>query len=193
MKIRTTLALAGIAALTLGACTDTGTTETTVTETTTAEAAPTTATTATPATTAAAETTETTQDSTPVTGEDPVFAAIDAVLADHPDGIVTDIDREDGRVDYDIDVVVGDQVIELEVDADGNVREDERESDDDDVAEARAATVTAADAIRQALDQIPDGVLDEAELDEDDGALRWEIELDDADGNDLAEITIPAN
>ncbi|HJD77513.1 MAG TPA: PepSY domain-containing protein [Corynebacterium pollutisoli] len=193
MKIRTTLALAGIAALTLGACTDTGTTETTVTETTTAEAAPTTATTATPATTAAAETTETTQDSTPVTGEDPVFAAIDAVLADHPDGIVTDIDREDGRVVYDIDVVVGDQVIELEVDADGNVREDERESDDDDVAEARAATVTAADAIRQALDQIPDGVLDEAELDEDDGALRWEIELDDADGNDLAEITIPAN
>ena len=190
MKIRTTLALAGIAALTLGACTDTGTTETTVTETTTAEAAPTTATTA---TTAAAETTETTQDSAPVTGEDPVFAAIDAVLADHPDGIVTDIDREDGRVVYDIDVVVGDQVIELEVDADGNVREDERESDDDDVAEARAATVTAADAIRQALDQIPDGVLDEAELDEDDGALRWEIELDDADGNDLAEITIPAN
>ena len=193
MKIRTTLALAGIAALTLGACTDTGTTETTVTETTTAEAAPTTATKATTATTAAAETTETTQDSTPVTGEDPVFAAIDAVLADHPDGIVTDIDREDGRVVYDIDVVVGDQVIELEVDADGNVREDERESDDDDVAEARAATVTAADAIRQALDQIPDGVLDEAELDEDDGALRWEIELDDADGNDLAEITIPAN
>lgn len=193
MKIRTTLALAGIAALTLGACTDTGTTETTVTETTTAEAAPTTASTATTATTAAAETTETTQDSTPVTGEDPVFAAIDAVLADHPDGIVTDIDREDGRVVYDIDVVVGDQVIELEVDADGNVREDERESDDDDVAEARAATVTAADAIRQALDQIPDGVLDEAELDEDDGALRWEIELDDADGNDLAEITIPAN
>lgn len=193
MKIRTTLALAGIAALTLGACTDTGTTETTVTETTTAEAAPTTASTATTATTAAAETTETTQDSTPVTGEDPVFAAIDAVLADHPDGIVTDIDREDGRVVYDIDVVVGDQVIELEVDADGNVREDERESDDDDVAEARAATVTAADAIRQALDQIPDGVLDEAELDEDDGALRWEIELDDADRNDLAEITIPAN
>lgn len=193
MKIRTTLALAGIAALTLGACTDTGTTETTVTETTTAEAAPTTASTATTATTAAAETTETTQDSTPVTGEDPVFAAIDAVLADHPDGIVTDIDREDGRVVYDIDVVVGDQVIELEVDADGNVREDERESDDDDVAEARAATVTAADAIRQALDQIPDGVLDEAELDEDDGALRWEIELDDADGNDLSEITIPAN
>lgn len=193
MKIRTTLALAGIAALTLGACTDTGTTETTVTETTTAEAAPTTASTATTATTAAAETTETTQDSTPVTGEDPVFATIDVVLADHPDGIVTDIDREDGRVVYDIDVVVGDQVIELEVDADGNVREDERESDDDDVAEARAATVTAADAIRQALDQIPDGVLDEAELDEDDGALRWEIELDDADRNDLAEITIPAN
>ncbi|WIM72339.1 hypothetical protein QP028_14480 [Corynebacterium suedekumii] len=30
-------------------------------------------------------------------GEDPVFRAIDAVMADHPDGIIVGIDREDDR------------------------------------------------------------------------------------------------
>ncbi|MDO5511296.1 PepSY domain-containing protein [Corynebacterium sp.] len=179
MNTRSTLALICVGGLALGACTDSGTTTTTVTETTTATAA------ATPTTE------QTTATETTTTG-DPVFAAIDAVLAAYPGGVITDIDREDGRVTYDIDVAVGDTIVELEVDGDGTIREDERDSDSDDVAKSRAATVTVADAISQALDQFPDGVLDEAELDEDDGVLRWEIDLDDADGNDLAELTFPA-
>ena len=126
-------------------------------------------------------------------GDDPAFAAIDAVLAEHGDGIVINVDREDDGKAYDVDVVVGTEVIELEVDADGTVREDERESGDDDVAKAQDASVTAADAIRGALDQHPDGLLDEAELDEDNGDLHWKIELDDADRNDLAELEVPAN
>lgn len=126
-------------------------------------------------------------------GEDPVFGAIDTALAAYPGGIIVDIDREEGRNTYDIDLVLDNQVIELEVDVDGTVREDERDSDDDDVREARAATVTAAEAIREALDRHPDGYLDEAQLDEDDGRLYWEIELDDANFNDLAEIDLPAN
>ena len=89
--------------------------------------------------------------------------------------------------------MVGAEVIELEVDADGTVREDEREDEDDDVAKAQAATVTAAEAIGEALDQHTDGFLDEAELDEDDGVLRWKVELDDADRNDLVELELPAN
>lgn len=174
------------AALFLGACTaseDTSTTETTAAEATAG------ATTAAPAeTTTAAEATADRRD-----GDDPVFAAIDAVLAQHSDGIIIDIDREDDRDTYDIDVVVGAEVIELEVDADGTVREDEREDEDDDVAKAQAATVTAAEAIGEALDQHTDGFLDEAELDEDDGVLRWKVELDDADRNDLVELELPAN
>lgn len=181
MKISAAVALVGVSALALSACTDTGTTTTTVTETATEQAS---------TETSAAQTTEATR--SPAAGNDPVFAAVDAVLAAHPGGIITDIDREDGRVAYDIDVVVGDQVIELEVDDDGNVREEEREGDDDDVAEARAATVTAVEAMRQALAQHDGGVVDEAELDEDDGALSWEVDLDDAGGNDLAEVTVPA-
>lgn len=194
MNKRTALVVAGtvgLTALALTACTDSGTTTTTVTETTTAQAQDQTPPTENTQTTTQATTETTTQ--SPATGEDPVFAAIDAVLATHSGGIVTDIDREDGRVAYDIDVVVGNEVLELEVDADGSIREDEREGDDDDVAEARAATVTAADAIRQALEQVQGGVLDEAELDEDDGMIKWDIDLDDANGNDLAEISIPAN
>lgn len=125
-------------------------------------------------------------------GEDPVFAAIDAALDAYPGGVVVDIDREDALDTYDIDVVVDGQVVELEVDGAGSVREDEREGDDDDVRKASEATVTAADAIRQALDRHPEGVLDEAELESDDGRLEWEIDLDDADRRDLAELTLPA-
>lgn len=124
---------------------------------------------------------------------DPVFAAMDATLAAYPGGIIVDVDREDGRHTYDIDIVLDNQVIELEVDVDGTVREDEREGDDDDAREAHAATVTAAEAIRDALDRHPEGYLDEAQLDEDDGRLYWEIELDDANFNDLAELDLPAN
>ncbi|MHA2787708.1 hypothetical protein ACXZ66_00950 [Corynebacterium sp. S7] len=67
-------------------------------------------------------------------GDDPVFSAIDAVLAQHADGVIVDVDREDSTQLFDIDVVVGNEVIELEVDATtGDIREDEREGDDDDI------------------------------------------------------------
>lgn len=147
---------------------------------------------------APADDTATAQDDTtsadavdPQAQEDPVFAAIDAALDAYPGAIVVDVDRDDGET-FDIDLVVGDEQVELEISADGAVREDEREGDDDDVREAHAVTVSAADAIRQALDQHPGGVLDELELDEDDGALRWEIDLDDAQRGDLAELELPA-
>lgn len=128
-------------------------------------------------------------------GADPVFAAIDAALAAHPGGIVVEIDREDGgSVTYDIDVVVGNTILELEVDASGAVRVDDRDDDDDDddIADAHRVRVPAAEAITQALDRHPGGVLDELDLDSDDGALWWEIELDDANRDDLAEVRIPA-
>lgn len=125
--------------------------------------------------------------------EDPVFPAIDAVLEEYSGGIIIDIDREDNSAAYEMDVVFEDQVIEVDVGSDGTVREDERESDAEDVAKAQEASVTAAEAIREALEQHPEGVLDEAELDRDDGLLRWEIELDDADGRDLVELNLPAN
>ena len=56
----------------------------------------------------------------------------------------------------------------------------------------RLLTVTAAQAIGLALDQYPDGIIDSVELDEDDGQLKWKIDLDDTSGNDLADVEIAA-
>ena len=128
-----------------------------------------------------------------VIDDDPVFDIIDIVLTQHPDGIITDIDREDSSDQYEVDVVVGQEVLELDVTTSGQISVDDRDNDDDDdIREAHAATVTAAQAIGLALDQYPDGIIDSVELDEDDGQLKWKIDLDDTSGNDLADVEIAA-
>lgn len=182
------LTAVGGLSLTLAACGDSADTDTTtVVPTTDATAAAT-----------ADPTTENSTESSSATamdGEDPVFPAIDAVLAEYAEGVITDIDREDSTDVYDIDVVVGQEVIDLVVNAStGELREEGRESTDaDDEREVAEATVTAADAITRALEQHPDGVLDEISLDEDNGNIQWDIDLDDVNRNDLTELHIPAN
>lgn len=92
---------------------------------------------------------------------------------------------------YDIDVVVGQDVLELVVNAGtGEVREEERDTDDDSVREANDAQMNIRAAIEQALEQHPDGVLDEISLNEEDGRLEWDIDLDDANRNDLTELVV---
>lgn len=175
--------------LTLAACGDSNNTATT----TEATAADTAVDTATEEDTAPEETTTADESqSTPVAGEDPVFQAIDAVTAAYPEGIITDIDREDSTDVYDIDVVVGQDVLELVVNAGtGEVREEERENDDqEDIREATDAQMTVVAAIEQALEQHPDGVLDEISLNEEDGRLEWDIDLDDINRNDLTELVV---
>mgnify|MGYP000854144417 CR=1 FL=1 len=140
------------------------------------------------------ETTVTTADTADqVAGEDPIFNVINAALAEYPEGIIVDIDREDDTDSYEIDLVQGDQLIELQVDFDGTLREDDRQGDEDMIVRAQNATVTAEDAIREALSLHPEGLLDEAELEDADGTIQWKIQLDDADRNDLAELDIAAN
>ncbi len=144
----------------------------------------------------AVDTTTSTSSSTATSAaidDDPVFNIIDTVLAEHPDGIITDIDREDSSDQYEVDVIVGQEVLELDVTTSGQISVDDRDNDDDDdIREAHAATVTAAQAIGLALDQYPDGIIDSVELDEDDGKLKWKIDLDDTSGNDLADVEIAA-
>lgn len=185
-RLMKTIAVAASAGLFLAACSDT---DDTVTDdpgtvvTTTEEPGE-----------SPVETTVTTADAEEqIAGEDPVFRVIDAVLADYPDGIIVDIDREDNADSYEIDVVEGEDLIELQVDFDGALREDDREGDEEMVVRAQDATVTAEDAINQALELHPEGLLDEAELNDEDGTLQWRISLDDADRNDLAEVDVAAN
>lgn len=142
------------------------------------------------------ETTEDTQtadatDGTQGSGNDAVFDVIDAVEAEYDGGFIVDIDRDDNGSSYDVDVVVGNEVIELDVTPDGNISVDERESEDDKVAKAERATVTVTDALNEAFNQHADATLDQIDLDEDDGSLRWEVELDGTDGSDI-ELDIPA-
>lgn len=170
------------APLILAGCssTDTGTAESTISSETASAVDATTSTSSSTATSA-------------VIDDDPVFDIIDIVLAQYPDGIITDIDREDSSDQYEVDVVVGQEVLELDVTTSGQIHTDDRDNDDDDdIREAHAATVTAAQAIGLALDQYPDGIIDSVELDEDDGQLKWKIDLDDTSGNDLADVEIAA-
>ena len=181
-RLMKTVAIAASAGLFLSACT---------TSDDTAAEDPGTVTTTTPAGEDPPETTVTTADQ--VEGEDPVFRAIDAVMADYPDGVIVAIDREDDADSYEFDVVQGEEVVGLQVDFDGTLREDDREGDADDVANAQASTVSATDAINEALELHPEGLLDELDLEDEDGALLWKVSLDDADRNDLAELDVAAN
>lgn len=170
------------APLILAGCssTDTGTAESTISSETASAVDATTSTSSSTATSA-------------VIDDDPVFDIIDIVLAQYPDRIITDIDREDSSDQYEVDVVVGQEVLELDVTTSGQIHTDDRDNDDDDdIREAHAATVTAAQAIGLALDQYPDGIIDSVELNEDDGQLKWKIDLDDTSGNDLADVEIAA-
>lgn len=172
--VSTPLLLAGCSS------TDSGTAESTISSETASAVDATTSTSSSTATSAAID-------------DDPVFNIIDTVLAEHPDGIITDIDREDSSDQYEVDVIVGQEALELDVTTSGQIHTDDRDNDDDDdIREAHAATVTAAQAIGLALDQYPDGIIDSVELDEYDGQLKWKIDLDDTSGNDLADVEIAA-
>lgn len=128
-----------------------------------------------------------------VASDDPVFEAIAAVTGQHADGIIVGIDRDDRDEDYDVDVVVGEEVLDLKVGLDGTVTEEEREQDEDDVRKAQEASVDAESAVNRAYEGRGEGLtVDDVDLDEDDGRLVWEIDFDDADGNDADEVVIDA-
>lgn len=125
-------------------------------------------------------------------GNDPVFDAIAAVTAEHADGFIVSIDRDDRDEHYEIDVVVGEQVLDLKVGLDGTITEDDQDSDDD-IQKAQQATVDAEAALKRAFESRAEGLtVDDVELDEDDDRLVWEIDFDDADGKDSDEVVIDA-
>lgn len=123
-------------------------------------------------------------------GEATNDAAYEAIEAARPFGTVIAIDREDNTNAFEVKVAAEDKIVELHVDG-NHVMEKESEQDAEDVAKAGQATVAIEDAIKEALGQ-HDGILDSAELDEDNGALQWEVSIDNPDGTDLAEVNVPA-
>ena len=282
-----------ISAVLVSSCGTTEEENTPVTVTQTVVADPTTSATseqsATPTTESSQEIPSTNSAVQPTTN-DRVFAAIDKILADEPDGVVVYIDRWDAHgtsnPGYDIDVVVGSHVLKREVEfkpkttqtnsagptseiqnqalisddqgvarnsfststavelafanaqysaqGDSGVgmmdgreviprRQHEYGSDPmdnpnqapivpreesegykkhnpraqlDDHAQAVAnsvqASVTAADAIEQALDQYPGGILQQAQLEQGDQGVQWAIQLSTDNRRPLVELKLPA-
>lgn len=124
---------------------------------------------------------------------DEVYSIIEAVEAEYSDGIIVDIDLDDNGSQYEVDVVAGNEVYELDVSADGDITvHDTDNDDDDDIREAQQANVTVTEALDEAFGQHSDASFDQIQLDEDNGDLFWEIELDDANGSEI-EMEISAS
>ena len=83
-------------------------------------------------------------------GDDPAYAAIDAILGLHDDGVIVEMDLDDDDAKWEVDVVVGDDVKEYDVTTGGQVSEGVRPQIDDDVRRAGEAQVTAETAISTA-------------------------------------------
>lgn len=126
-------------------------------------------------------------------GDDPVFAAIDAIHAQHPDAFVVQVDRDDDDSTYEIEAHLEGEILDFTVTADGSVREDDdRDRDDDDVRQAREATVTAEQAAEAALEGRDGQAIDEMELDEENGTLVWKVDLDRENGDSGDELLVDA-
>ena len=116
-------------------------------------------------------------------------AAIDTAEAEHG-GTAHHIDWDDERWEID---VVGDREWEYQVSADGSTveRADEDEADGDDQREVQQAEISVLEALEIALGHTP-GTIDDAELDEDDGTLHWEVGIYAEGSSDSTDIRIDA-
>ena len=108
--------------------------------------------------------------------DEPLFQAIDAALAEHPDGVVTELDTDD---DYsEIFVYDGQTEWELEVDRESfeviDTEDDGIDSDDQEKAEA--VEIDIVEALTTASEE-GGAEVEQAELDTEDGTVVWEIEL----------------
>lgn len=118
-------------------------------------------------------------------------AAIAAIAAAEQagQGRAVQIEFEDGA--WEIDVMQGDRVVEYRAAEDGTVSPTD-ESDDVDEGERRAleaAEVTLTDAIQAALQRVP-GALEEAELDEENGQLVYQVDVRPEGGGVTQEVDV---
>ena len=121
------------------------------------------------------------------TVNDGALAAI-ATAEKEAGGAALKIDDENVDREWEVDVLVGDKVVEVKVSRDGTEvlgQEDDGDVDDGEKAEPGQLV----EAIKAALAHTP-GTLDDAKLDEDDGALYWKVELDQTGPGDDVELRV---
>lgn len=103
-------------------------------------------------------------------------------------GAAVKLDDEDFDRAWEVDVLVGNRVVEVKVNREGT--EVLETADDDALDDGETAQpgdlIAAAEA---ALGHTP-GVIDDVELETDDGVLYWSVELDGTDGGDDVELRV---
>ena len=107
-------------------------------------------------------------------------------------GTAYEIDDQDDDGSWEVDVALDGRSIEVTVSADGTSvlgTEDDDDLDDDDRAGLDAASITLQEAIQVAVDEVG-GVLDDAELEEEDGQHYWEVSVDTTEGDDDVDVEV---
>lgn len=137
--------------------------------------------------------TTTSQQSAPATDtQERNAAALRAVgtAAAAAGGTAYELDDEDDYRRWEVDVMVGDRSVEVTVSGDGTTvisQDDDDDDDEDDRARLGRATVSMTEAIEIALAEVP-GLLDDVELDDEDGQDVWEVGIDT--GSDDVEVSV---
>lgn len=129
----------------------------------------------------------------PPPGDDLTAVALTAVATAEAEtgGTAYEIDDQDDDGTWEVDVRVDDRSVEVTVAADGTAVEgtEDDDLDDDDRAALDAATITLAEAVELAVAEVG-GVLDDAELEEEDGSFFWEVTLDGTGSGDDVEVEV---
>ncbi|MDO5727546.1 MAG: hypothetical protein Q4Q03_06455 [Bowdeniella nasicola] len=118
-------------------------------------------------------------------------AAVDTVLAEYPGTLIGLDAKDDG---WKVKVLTEDETTKVDVrtNADGSeiVKvEHEHEAHPNDVERVKAIEVGLLEAIDQAMSKYP-GEFDEADLDNDDDYVYWEIEINNAINGEDAEVQV---
>lgn len=116
-------------------------------------------------------------------------AVTEASKVDPGDIIDIELEMEDSKAVWELDIVTAaNQVITVEIDGQTGEILSTKTDDDTDVSSIDALNLSQAIAIVKAVEQ---GAMVEAELENDDGALIWEIESIDA-GNQPSKYRVDA-
>lgn len=115
---------------------------------------------------------------------DQVAQAI-ALAESETGGTAYEIDDEDNDTAWEIDVLLPDGTAkEVKVNREGT---EVLKVEDESTEHTQLPSTTLMDAIRAALDHTP-GVLDDAELDDEDGQIVWKVEVDKTDSGDDVDL-----
>lgn len=118
-------------------------------------------------------------------GQAASLAAVDTLLAKYEGGDVVELDYDRREDVFEADVIQDDTKHEVTLDGAGENITEEREDgtpDQEDTDELGKASISIKEAIESVFDEASsqDGTVlfDDASLDEDNGTLNWEVELD---------------